>query len=134
MTTGDAPDPGRDIPAAPDPDPAAPATHPHAELIEDEVERVRVRRAPKYAVFIVLGAALGLLVALVLTFSFNGTSDASPSTGLVYSPLSVFGFLSLIGVAVGVVVGGVTALIFDRVLARRAHDVAVDHERIHTVD
>ena len=74
--------------------------------IEDHIETVRVRRAPKYSVFLVAGAALGLLVAMILTFAFNGTGDISPNTGLVYSQSQVFGFLALICITVGVVVGG----------------------------
>ena len=61
--------------------------------IEDHIETVRVRRAPKYSVFLVVGAALGLLVAMILTFAFNGTGGISPNTGLVYSQSQVFGFL-----------------------------------------
>ena len=44
------------------------------EHIEDHVERMRLRRAPKFSVFLLVGAALGMLVALILTFAFNGTA------------------------------------------------------------
>ena len=44
---------------------------------------------------------------MILTFAFNGTDGISPNTGLVYSPGQVFGFLLLICITVGVVVGGV---------------------------
>src|SRR5687768_10880370 len=84
--------------------------------IIDHIETVRVRRAPKYSVFLAVGAALGLLVAMILTFVFNGTGGISPNTGLVYSQSQVFGFLALIFITVGIVAGGVTALILDRVL------------------
>ncbi|HEX5729170.1 potassium transporter Trk [Microbacterium sp.] len=100
-------------------------------VVEDRIETVRVRRAPKYSVFLAAGAGLGILVALILTFAFNGTGDTSPNTGMVYSQAQVFGFVALICITVGIVVGGVVALILDRVLARRAREVRVDRETIH---
>jgi hypothetical protein len=106
----------------------------HAAVIVDHIETVRVRRAPKYSVFLAVGAGLGILVAMILTFVYNGTSGISPNTGLVYSQTQVFGFLSLIFVTVGVVAGGVTALILDRVLARRTREITVDRESVRIED
>jgi Na+/pantothenate symporter len=102
--------------------------------IVDHIETVRVRRAPKYSVFLAAGAALGIVVAMILTFVYNGTGGISPNTGLVYSQGQVFGFLSLIFVTVGVVAGGVTALILDRVLARRTREVTVDRASVRIED
>lgn len=102
-------------------------------VVDDAVVTVRVRRAPKYAVFLTLGAVLGVLVALILTSAFGGAENES-STGVVYSFAQVFGFLALIGIAVGVVVGGLVALIFDRVMSARAHDVTADRVRTRLVD
>lgn len=107
---------------------------PRTPHVDDRVETVRVRRAPKISVFLILGAGVGILAALVLTFAFSGTSVESPNTGLVYSQGQVFGFLVLICVSIGVVVGAVVALILDRVSSRRARDVVVDHESVHTDD
>ncbi|MEV7694434.1 potassium transporter Trk [Microbacterium sp. NPDC089189] len=103
--------------------------HPETpRIITDETsETVRVRRAPKYSVFLVLGGALGILAAMILTFTFTGTEEPS-AAGVQYSQMQVFGFLALIGVVVGIVVGGVVALLFDRAFARRAREVAVEHE------
>ena len=103
-------------------------------LVEDELVTVTVRRSPKYAVFLIAGAAIGLLVALILTFAFSGTADESPNTGIVYSQSQVFGFLALIGITVGVLVGGVIALILDRALSRRTREVAADREHTRVVD
>jgi len=103
-------------------------------IIVDHIETVRVRRAPKYSVFLAVGAGLGIVVAMILTFVYNGTAGISPNTGLVYSQTQVFGFLSLIFVTVGVVAGGVTALILDRVLARRTREVTVDRESVRIED
>jgi len=122
--TANTPDETSAQPTTPDPE-AAPRI-----VVDDEIVTARVRRAPRYAVFMGLGAILGILVALILTFAFDGSGE-SVSTGVVYSPMQVFGFLSLIFVAVGVVVGGVVALILDRVMSRRARDVVVDRERSH---
>lgn len=101
---------------------------------DDHLEQVTVRRSPKYSVFLLLGGALGLLVAMILTFAFNGTEEASPNTGLMYSQMQVFGFLLLIFVSAGVALGGVVALILDRVYARRQRTLTVDHERIVSSD
>ncbi|MFF2634319.1 potassium transporter Trk [Microbacterium sp. NPDC058021] len=97
-------------------------------------ESARVRRSPKFAVFLGLGAALGILAALILTFAFDGTSEVSPNTGVVYTSTQVFGFVALICVPVGIAIGGIVAVILDRVLARRARDVQIEHERIRTQD
>src|SRR5687767_9117494 len=48
------------------------------EHIEDHVERMRMRRAPKFSVFLLVGAALGVILAMILTFAFSGTDDVSP--------------------------------------------------------
>ena len=101
-------------------------------VVDDRIETVRVRRAPKYGVVLVLGAALGVFVAMILTFAFQGTADPSAS-GVQYGQVQVFGFLALVGVAVGLLVGGAVALIFDRSLNRRARSMSVDHERTREV-
>ncbi|MDN3497287.1 hypothetical protein QL996_15210 [Planococcus sp. APC 4015] len=102
-----------------------------APRIDDRRETVRVRRAPKFSVFLILGAALGIVAALILTFSFGGSLEESPNTGLEYSQEQVFGFLLLICVSVGVGVGGIVALAFDRRSSRHTRDVTVDHESVH---
>lgn len=101
------------------------------EHSQDRIETGRVRRAPKFSVFLLVGAALGLVVAMILTFSFHGTDTVSPNTGVQYSQGQVFGFLALICVTVGVLIGGLVALAFDRRSRRHTHDIAVDHESVH---
>ncbi|WP_203580977.1 potassium transporter Trk [Microbacterium hibisci] len=101
------------------------------ERSQDRIETVSVRRAPKISVFLILGAALGVLVAMILTFAFNGTAEASPNTGGEYSQGQVFGFLTLICVPVGLALGGIVALVLDRRSRRRTREIAVDHESVH---
>jgi len=100
------------------------------EHVEDHIETVRVRRAPKISVFLLAGAALGVVVAMILTFTFDGSTEISPNTGLVYSQGQVFGFLILVCVPIGLVVAAVAALAFDRRSRRRAREVVVDHESV----
>ncbi|MCC2032932.1 potassium transporter Trk [Microbacterium allomyrinae] len=101
------------------------------EHSQDRIETVRVRRAPKISVFLLFGAVLGVLVALILTFAFNGSADVSPNTGVVYSQGQVFGFLTLVCVPIGLAIAGVVALVLDRRSQRRTRDVTVDHESVH---
>ncbi|RLK52319.1 potassium transporter Trk [Microbacterium telephonicum] len=99
---------------------------------EHRIEKAQLRRAPKYGVFLALGAALGIIAALILTFAFAGGQDAtdeSPFTGVTYTTTQVFGFVALICIPVGLALGGVVALILDRTVGRRTREVTVDHER-----
>ncbi len=104
------------------------------EHIEDHVERMRMRRAPKFSVFLAVGAVLGLIAAMILTFTFNGTGEVSPNTGLVYSQGQVFGFMLLVCIPVGLALAAIVALIFDRRSARRTKDVIVDHLSVRDED
>ena len=104
------------------------------ESTEHRIESARVRRSPRYAMFLVAGAIVGILVALGLTFAFDGSSEASPSTQVVYSSSQVFGFLALVCGTIGVALGGAVALLIDRSLSRRAREVRIDHERIALTD
>lgn len=100
------------------------------ESVQHRIESARVRRSPRYVVFFVLGAALGILAALILTFAFDGSAQASPTTQVLYSASQVFGFLCLICIPIGLALGGVLALTLDRRFASRAREVRIDHERV----
>lgn len=95
-----------------------------------QTETASVRRSPRYSVFFVFGAGVGILVALILTFVFDGTAEKSPTTQVLYSTSQVFGFLCLVFIPVGIAIGGVVALIFDRSLARRTREVRIAHEHV----
>lgn len=79
---------------------------------------VRVQRSPRYFRFMLTGALVFAVVALVLTFSFpeNPTYDRG----------AVFGFLLAICATVGVTLGALLALVLDRAATRRARTVQAD--------
>lgn len=105
---------------------AAPAPE---SVVTDEIVEVRVRRAPKFAVFVVLGIGLGVLAAAILTFAFDGSTQPA-ANGAVYSAGQVFGFLALVCGAVGALLGGAVAILLDRTVGRRTRIVRVDHETV----
>ena len=105
-----------------------------SESAEHHFESARVRRSPRYAMFLIAGAALGILVALALTFAFDGTAEKSPATQVQYSISQVFGFLVLVCITVGVALGGAVALLIDRSMSRRTREVRIDHEHIEVAD
>ncbi|MEO7350038.1 MAG: hypothetical protein ABIW32_09320 [Terrimesophilobacter sp.] len=81
----------------------------------EERETVTIRRAPKFSVFIVVGALIGFLVTLVLTSLF----ETDPEVGFAAS----LGYFSLYGISIGGVIGALIALAFDRRSSRRATEV-----------
>lgn len=103
-------------------------------LIETEVssDTVTVRRAPKYGRFMTLGAGLGAIVALVLTLAF--TPEQSEFVPVGFDGGQVFGFLLLICASIGLALGALVALAFDRAMAKRTASVGVEHEVSHRVD
>jgi ABC-type cobalamin transport system permease subunit len=102
--------------------------HEPAEPLETEVtgETVNVRRAPRYGRFIAIGAALGIVIALILTFAFPENDE--------FDRGQVFGFLLLGLGTIGVAFGAAVALIFDRVLSNRSGLAIAEHEQTHHHD
>jgi hypothetical protein len=94
---------------------------------QDVVVSATLRRSPKYAVFLLLGAALGVVAALILTVAFNGSQQASEA-GYTYSQGQIFGFLTLLCVPVCLAIAGGVALLLDRSAARRARELTVARE------
>ena len=78
---------------------------------------VRIRRAPKYPAFMIVGGGIGAIVTFILTALF----PVDPKVGFG----ALFGYFALYGVTAGVLVGAVLALVFDRVLLRRARPATV---------
>lgn len=95
---------------------------------------MRARRAPKYGVFAVLGAALGLIAAMILATVFDGTAEPSEYTKVQYSTGQVFGFIVLWCVPAGIAVGMLVALLLDRTVGRRTREVHVVHETAEDQD
>jgi hypothetical protein len=80
-----------------------------------QVRQLRVRRSPKYAAFIVTGALLGLLVALVA----GGTGAVDPQS----SRLKLIGYLGMALVLLGGLVGAAIAVGLERFSQRSRIDV-----------
>jgi hypothetical protein len=83
---------------------------------------VRIRRAPRYPIFLILGGGLGAVVTFVLTALF----PVDPAVGFG----ALFGYFAIYGVPAGVLVGAVVAIVLDRVSSRRAKSVVVEHTTV----
>jgi hypothetical protein len=122
-------------PDTPEPSAAAGVEGNPAQPLETDIssDTVTVRRAPRYGRFITLGALVGAVVALILTFAFSGEPTIEGEL-LEFDRGQVFGFLLLICATVGAALGAVVALLIDRSTARRARSVTVVHETTHRPD
>ncbi|TXN30513.1 hypothetical protein FVP33_10815 [Lacisediminihabitans profunda] len=83
---------------------------------------MRIRRAPRYPIFLILGGGLGAIVTFVLTALF----PVDPAVGFG----ALFGYFALYGVPAGVLVGAIVAIVLDRVSSRRARSVVVEHTAV----
>jgi hypothetical protein len=92
-----------------------PAPAPHAVSSSSEVT---IRRAPRFGVFIVGGALLGIVATIIVVAATMGIDrgDKQETTGF----WGLVGYFSLWGVTIGLFVGAVVAVVLDRVLSRRA--------------
>jgi len=99
--------------------PAADAPAEREEVVEHD--EVTVRRAPKVPVFLAVGALAGLVVAFAVTAAFP--FQVGESSG------STFGYMALWGVVVGMLVGGVVAIVLDRRASSRSRRLAVERRR-----
>jgi hypothetical protein len=93
------------------------------ERTTDTVTEVRVRRAPRLPVFLVLGALLGAIATFIVTATVG---QVDPKVGFA----ATFGYFCLYGVPAGVVVGALIALLLDRRSQRRSRIVSAEHERV----
>ena len=83
---------------------------------------VRVRRAPKFGRFAIIGGAIGAIVTFILTNLY----PADPAIGF----WALFAYFCLYGVTAGVALGLLLALLLDRILSSRARTVTAERERI----
>ncbi|WP_300268111.1 potassium transporter Trk [Microbacterium sp.] len=87
-----------------------------------------VRRVPRYGVFMGIGAILGIIAAGILTMV--GSYEPSETLSVVYPPGQVFGFALLWTVPAGLALGGIVALVLERVARRHDRVVKVGRETI----
>lgn len=114
--------------------PERPEPQYETEATRDEVV---VRRSPRYGVWMLAGAVVGAIVAFVLSFAFAPTEAQIAERvqqDFTYDQGQVFGFLLLGGVAVGVALGALVALIVDRSMSRRTKRAVAEHDETHRVD
>jgi hypothetical protein len=93
---------------------------------DDSGTTVRIRRAPKFGVFLALGGVVGVIVALILTASFPIDQNVG------FGP--TFGYFAIYGVVLGVLVGAVLAVILDRVASHRSKLVTASVDRLTLPD
>lgn len=93
---------------------------------DDRETTVSIRKAPKFSVFLVLGALIGVLASLILTASFP--IDNSVGFGATFGYFAIYGFVG------GILLGSLVALIFDRVSSRRAQTVGVTVDHLEVPD
>jgi hypothetical protein len=73
--------------------------------------QVTIRRAPKFAPFMGLGALIGFIAALIVAY----TGPADPTL----TRESVLGFFTVVFAIPGLLIGGLVALLLDRISVRR---------------
>jgi hypothetical protein len=91
-----------------------------------ETTEARLRRAPRLPVFLVLGAVLGVIAALVLTL----VGHIDPQVGFG----ATLGYFTLWCIPLGLLVGSLVAIVIDQVSRRRARLVTVELARIEGDD
>ena len=89
-----------------------------------EESELRIRRAPKFSAFLIVGGGVGAVVTFILTGAF----PIDPQVGFA----ALFGYFALYGVTSGVLIGALVALVLDRVGLRRARTARVIRETIET--
>jgi len=83
---------------------------------------VTIRRAPKIPVFLVLGALVGFFGTLIVT----ALQPADPAVGFA----ALFGYFCIYGIPLGIVLGGILAIVLDRVSLRRAQSVTAEQTTV----
>lgn len=93
-----------------------------------ETVEATVRRVPRYGVFMAIGVVLGIVAAGILTMV--GSYEPSEVLDVVYPPGQVFGFALLWTVPIGLALGGMVAIVLERIARKHDRVVRVDHETI----
>lgn len=90
----------------------------------DSIAEVRIRRAPRLWVFLLLGSIVGAIVTLIVT----SLAPSDPKVGFAAS----YGYFCLYGVPAGFALGTAVGLLLDRRSVRRARTVTAEHERVES--
>lgn len=83
----------------------------------DDVREIRVRTAPKYVPFLIAGALLGVVTALIVAVAPQDDH---------YEKSTLFGFFVVIFILAGLAAGGAAALLTDWIGRRRARRAVVE--------
>lgn len=81
-------------------------------MAKKKTEDLRIRRAPKYRTFIVLGGVVGIVAAFIVN-GFATKETAAP----------ILGYLVIFFIGLGIGLGLVSALVIDRILRRKTQIV-----------
>ena len=84
----------------------------------ESTEQVSLRRAPKYGSFIGLGAFLGVIASVIVYLLTPVDTE--------FGAAATIGFLALILGGVGMTLGAVAALLFDRAFSKKASVVLAE--------
>lgn len=87
-----------------------------------------MRRVPRFGVFMAVGVVLGVIAAVIITLT--GSYEPSEALDVIYPPGQIFGFALLWTVPIGLALGGVVALILERIVRRHDRVVRVERETI----
>ena len=82
-------------------------------------EQVTVRRSPKFLAFMIAGIIVGIVAALILTFTLPNDSE--------FTLTQIFGFMLLITGTLGGTLGLIFALIVDRYFSRHVTAATAEH-------
>lgn len=91
-----------------------------------ERREITIRRAPKYAPFLALGALLGFLAALVVAY----TGPAHPD----YTREAALGLFTILFALIGVGLAALAVLLMDRISVRRSRRAVVEAEADDAAD
>ncbi|EAR25888.1 hypothetical protein A20C1_08408 [marine actinobacterium PHSC20C1] len=122
MSTTPEHEPAASAPHQPEQNTEAAETRAPTYVHSVESGSARIRRAPKFGPFLIIGGGIGAIVTFILTMSF----PVDPAVGFG----ALFGYFSLFGIPAGVAVGALVALVLDRVSIRRSRAATVEHETV----
>lgn len=104
---------------------------PPVEHIERQASvDVSVRRSPRYGRFLLVGAIIGVIFALIVASITRPTPEEIAGPTITYSFSAVFGFGALLFGAIGALLSGLLALLLDRLVGRRLRPYTAEHEHV----